>query len=66
MNAVDTNVLVYSVDQIEAVKRTKAVALLARLSTPPVDTVLPWQVAGEYLNCLRRGKAQGRISATDV
>jgi predicted nucleic acid-binding protein len=66
MNAVDTNVLVYAIDPTEPVKQAKAVALLAQLTTPPVDTILTWQAAAEYLCCLRRWQSQGRILATDV
>ncbi len=40
MNAVDTNVLVYSVDQDEPAKQAKAIELLDRLTQPPVETVL--------------------------
>ena len=67
MNAVDTNVLIYSLDASEPAKQAKARTLLSGLmaagSTP---TVLPWQVAGELLNGLRRWQAAGRISAPNV
>jgi len=66
MNAVDTNVLVYTADTGEPVKQAKALALLTGLATGPSPTVLPWQVAGEFLNWLRRWQAAGRISATEV
>ncbi len=65
MNAVDTNVLVYALDVDEPVKQAKAKFLLAGLSAQPL-TILPWQVAGEFLNCLRRWEATARISSADV
>jgi predicted nucleic acid-binding protein len=66
MNAVDTNVFVYGLDATESAKQAKAQALLARLVRPPVETVLPWQVAGELLSCLRKWESAGRITAADV
>ena len=66
MNAVDTNVLIYSLDAAEPVKQTKARALLSGLMAGSTPTVLPWQVAGELLNGLRRWEAAGRISAANV
>ena len=46
MNAVDTNVFIYGLDDSEPAKQTKAQGLVARLVQPPVETVLLWQVAG--------------------
>ncbi len=66
MNAVDTNVLAYALDADEPTKQAKAKALLAGLVGVRPATVLPWQVAGEFLNWLRRWEAQGRVSADDV
>ena len=66
MNAVDTNVLVYSIDHVAPAKQAQALALLDRLTQPPVETVLLWQVAGEYLSCLRRWQSSGRVSAAEV
>jgi predicted nucleic acid-binding protein len=66
MNAVDTNVLVYGLDDSEPAKQAKAQGLIARLIQPPVETVLPWQVAGELLSCLRQWESAGRITAADV
>lgn len=65
MNAVDTNVLVYFADRDEPEKRAKAVELLERLGKEEVETVLLWQVAGEFLSCLRRWESEGRISRQD-
>jgi predicted nucleic acid-binding protein len=66
MNAIDTNVLVYYLDATEPVKQAKAQHLYERLSQPPIDTLLLWQVAGEWLNRLRKWQAAKRITASDV
>ena len=66
MNAVDTNVFVYFVDRDEPLKRAKAVELLDRLVKEDVETVLLWQVAAEFLNCLRRWENEGRINRQEV
>ncbi len=66
MNAVDTNVLVYAFDADEPVKQAKAQHLLDRLVPRRGETELRWQVAGEFLNCLRKWQATGRMSAEDV
>ena len=66
MNAVDTNVLVYYVDADEPAKRPKAIALLERLGKAQVETLLLWQVAAEFLNCLRRWENEGRTSRHDT
>ena len=66
MNAVDTNVFVYAFDADETVKRPKAEELLDGLAQQSGQTVLLWQVAGEFLNCLRKWESSGRMSAADV
>jgi predicted nucleic acid-binding protein len=66
MNAVDTNVLVYSLDTVEPVKHAKAKGLLVGLVAGSPPTILPWQVAGEFLNWLRRSQAAGHLSAAEV
>lgn len=66
MNAVDTNVLVYFVDKDEPAKRAKAVELLDDLAKEDIETVLLWQVAAEFLNCLRRWENEGRISRRET
>ena len=48
MNAVDTNILIYSADSDELVKGPKAVALLGELAAQPGQTVLLWQVLCEF------------------
>lgn len=66
MNAVDTNIFAYAFDAKEPVKQTKAQRLLVHLAEQPNKTVLLWQVAGEFLNCLRRWESAGYLSASDV
>ena len=66
MNAVDTNVLVYVLDDAEPTKQAKARELIDRLVQPPVETLLPWQVAGELLSCLRKWESARRITSGDV
>ena len=66
MNAVDTNVFVYAVDHSEPLKQARAVDCLRQLKGALPETVLLWQVAGEYLSCLRRWESLGRVSASDV
>jgi predicted nucleic acid-binding protein len=66
MNAVDTNVLVYVVDADEPAKRAKAIQLLERLGEDEEETVLLWQVASEFLSCLRRWENEGRIAREDT
>lgn len=65
MNGIDTNVLVYAFDFSEPVKQPKAQRLLDDLLAASAAT-LPWQVVGEFLNCLRRWQHQGRITSADV
>ncbi|MCY2989969.1 MAG: PIN domain-containing protein [Planctomycetota bacterium] len=66
MNAVDTNVVVYSLDQHEPAKRAKAGDLFNRLGQTGDRPVLLWQVAGELLSCLRKWEDRGRIARTDT
>jgi predicted nucleic acid-binding protein len=66
MNAVDTNVFVYALDDDEAAKQTRARELIDRLVLPPIETILLWQVAGELLSCLRKWESAGSITAADV
>lgn len=66
MNAVDTNVLIYSLDANEPVKQAKAKALLADLTANRRPTILPWQVAGELLNWLRKWELSGAVSSVDA
>lgn len=66
MNAIDTNVLVYSFDKDDPVRQQRAIELIDRLSEHPDETVLPWQVIVECLACLRRWVDRGRLSASDL
>ena len=66
MNAVDTNVYVYTLDADEPVKQAKAIELLDRLAQTPAETVMLWQVAGELLGQLRKFEAMGRLTSTAV
>jgi predicted nucleic acid-binding protein len=66
MNAVDTNVYVYTIDADEPVKQAKAIALLDRLGLAPAETITLWQVAGEYLGQLRRFEAKGKLTPEAV
>jgi predicted nucleic acid-binding protein len=54
MNAVDTNILIYRLDHDEPSKRGKARLLLPQLLAGPAETVLLWQVAGEFVRHLRK------------
>jgi len=58
MNAVDTNILLYSVDRNEPVKQLKAQQLLQRLHSGAEPTILLWQVLGEVAQQLRRWRDQ--------
>src|SRR5215831_2540083 len=62
MNALDTNVLVYALDRNDPIKRQKARDLLRRLHISQSLTVIPWQVAGEFLRWLRFCQQKGQIS----
>ncbi|MBC8874942.1 MAG: PIN domain-containing protein [Planctomycetes bacterium] len=53
MKAVDTNILVYAVDEDEPVKRQEARGFLRQLGRTE-EPLLMWQVAAELLACLRR------------
>ena len=65
MNAIDTNVLFYSLDADEVVKQRQAVGLIGQL-TAAGDTVLLWQVACEFLGLLPRQQNLGRMTAQEV
>lgn len=63
MNAIDTNIYLYAIDDAEPVKQRKAIDLLDRLEPRRSPVVLPWQVAVEYLNGLRRWARSGKVAA---
>lgn len=60
MNAVDTNVLIYSIDAHDPVKRERALALIESL--PANETVIPWQVACEVAAVVRSMATKGLFS----
>ncbi|MBX3439034.1 MAG: PIN domain-containing protein [Planctomycetaceae bacterium] len=66
MNAIDTNVLIYAVDSADPVRQSQAINLLNTLANDPDKVVLLWQVAVEYLACLRRWENLGRIVRDDT
>jgi predicted nucleic acid-binding protein len=65
MNAVDTNILLYSVDGNEPAKQLKAQQLLQQLHSSAEPTILLWQVLGELTQQLRRWRDQGRLAPTE-
>jgi len=65
MNAVDTNVLLYSVDRNEPTKQLKAQQFLQQIHSAPEVTVLLWQVLGELSQQLRRWRDQGRLTPAE-
>ena len=65
MNAVDTNVLLYSVDRNEPTKQLKAQQLLQQLHSASEPTILLWQVLGELAQQLRRWRDQGKLTPAE-
>ena|ERR1043165_3087056 len=65
MNAVDTNILLYSIDRHEPAKQAKAQQLLRQLLSGPPPTVLLWQVLAELVQQLRRWKDQRRLTEAE-
>jgi predicted nucleic acid-binding protein len=61
MNAIDTNMLVYAVDTAEPEKSRQAQELLESLLESGAPLILLWQVAAEFLACLRRWEDQKLI-----
>jgi len=64
MNAIDTNILIYTVDDYEPVKQKKAVELVDELTA--ADTIVVWQVVVGFLSWLRRCQAAGRYTEQDI
>lgn len=62
MIAVDTNVLIYSLDRHEPAKLARARELLRELRAHREDVLLPWQVAGEFLRFLRSLEDSQKLS----
>lgn len=65
MNAIDTNVLLYSVDRNEPAKQLKAQQLLIQLRSAAEPTILLWQVLGEVAQQLRRWRDQGKLTPVE-
>ena len=65
MNAVDTNILLYSVDRHEPTKQRKAQELLRQLRFAAEPTIMLWQVLGETAQQLRRWRDQGKLTPAD-
>lgn len=65
MNAIDTNVLIYRLDSSDLQKQVTARSLIRRLALQR-DTVLLWQVAGEFLRQLSAWRHQGHLSQDKV
>ena len=65
MNAVDTNILLYSIDHNEPPKQLVAQQLLQQLHAAPQPTFLLWQVLGELTQQLRRWRDQGRLTPAE-
>jgi predicted nucleic acid-binding protein len=65
MNAIDTNVLLYSVDRNEPAKQFLAQQLLRQLHSAAEPTFLLWQVLGELAQQLRRWCDQNRLTASE-
>jgi predicted nucleic acid-binding protein len=66
MTAIDTNVLIYSVDPSDQVKHTKAREVIRQLFASRESTVLPYQVAVEYLAKLRKWQSAGKLRPDEV
>ncbi len=62
MNAIDTNIFAYTFDTAAPVKQEAAKGLLGRLVLIPGETVMLWQVAVEFLACLRKAEARGQLA----
>ncbi len=62
MNAVDTNVLLYSVDRNEPARQLVAQQLLGQLRASTEPTILLWQVLGEVAQQLRRWSDQEKLT----
>jgi predicted nucleic acid-binding protein len=65
MIAVDTNILVYSVDLHEPAKLAVADSVIKSLGAQGTGVLL-WQVACEFLACLHRWENQERITAVQT
>jgi predicted nucleic acid-binding protein len=65
MNAIDTNVLLYSIDRSEPAKQLKAQELLSQSLSSTEPTLLLWQVLGEATQQLRRWRDNSRLTTAE-
>ena len=65
MNAIDTNILLYSVDRGEPAKQLKAQQVLQQLHSGSEPAILLWQVLGELGQQLRRWRDQGKLTPAE-
>lgn len=65
MNAIDTNVFIYRLDRSDQNKQAKARRLIHTLASQG-ETVLAWQVAGEFIRQLSAWRDQGHLSQDKV
>jgi len=65
MNAVDSNIFLYSIDRSEPTKQMKAQQLLGQLRSAPQPTYLLWQVLAELGQQLRRWRNQGKLTSAE-
>lgn len=66
MNAIDTNVIAYLFDSTVPDKQVRAQQLLDGLVGNPSETVWLWQVAVEFLACLRKSAVKGKVVPEQV
>lgn len=66
MNAIDTNILVYLFDQDVSEKQRQAQQLVDELVRKPQETVWLWQVAIEFLACLRKAAKKAVLAPERV
>jgi predicted nucleic acid-binding protein len=62
MIAVDTNILIYTIDRSDPVKWVCARELLALLHSKHEPTIMPWQVLGELVRFFRAKEQRGEFS----
>jgi predicted nucleic acid-binding protein len=62
MIAIDTNILVYTLDRSDPTKCAQARKLLASLDASNEPMVMPWQVLGELVRFLRAKEQRGEFT----
>jgi len=66
MNAIDTNVFIYAIDEKDPLKNSQAQLLIERLLFESVETRIPWQVACELLANLRKRENLKQLTREEV